>query len=137
MAGHGSDPFLSRDGRFEPIAFCPGFIRGLAFHGGYAIVGLSKPRREKAFSGLVLDERLREKDADARCGLWVIHLDSGAIAHWIEFEGVVAELYDVQVIEGVRRPKILGFKTDEIRTRVWADPEALERLGRNRRVVEN
>lgn len=110
-------------GRFEGIAFCPGFIRGLAFCGDYAIVGLSKPRRERAFSGLTLDDRLREKDAEARCGIWVIDLRSGVIAHWLELEGVVAELYDVQVIEGVRRPKAIGFKTDEIQRLITIDSE--------------
>jgi uncharacterized protein (TIGR03032 family) len=108
-------------GRFEPIAFCPGYIRGLAFCGDYAIVGLSKPRREKAFAGLALDDRLREKDAEARCGICVIDLKSGVIAHWLELEGVVIELYDVQVLEGVRRPKALGFKTDEIQRLITID----------------
>ncbi len=108
-------------GRFEPIAFCPGFIRGLAFVGDYAIVGLSKPRREKAFSGLALDDWLTEKDAEARCGIWVIDLQGGVIAHWLELEGVVIELYDVQVLQGVKRPKALGFKTDEIQRLITID----------------
>ncbi|MBO1346329.1 MAG: hypothetical protein EBE86_002500 [Hormoscilla sp. GUM202] len=30
-------------------------------------------------------------------------------------EGLVAELYDVAVLPGVRRPMAIGFKTDEIR----------------------
>ncbi len=109
------------DGRFEPLTFCPGFIRGLAFHGKYAVVGLSKPRRQAAFAGLELDERLGKKDAEARCGLWVIDLDSGVIAHWLELQGVVIELYDVQVLENTRRPKALGFKTDEIQRLVTVD----------------
>ena len=50
-------------GRFEPRVFCPGFLRGLAFHGNHAFVGLSKPRY-KRFEGLALDQRL--KDADFR-----------------------------------------------------------------------
>jgi uncharacterized protein (TIGR03032 family) len=101
-------------GRFEPVAFCPGFLRGLAFHGDHAVLGLSKPRHDRTFSGLTLDDRLREKDAEARCGLWVIDTKSGVVAHWLELEGVVAELYDVQVLPGVRRPTALGFKSDEI-----------------------
>ena len=44
-------------GRFNVLAFCPGFARGLAFHGRYAFVGLSKPRYER-FEGLALDRRL-------------------------------------------------------------------------------
>lgn len=108
-------------GRFEPVAFCPGYARGLAFRGDYAILGLSKPRRERAFSGLALDDRLREKDAEARCGIWVVELTSGTIAHRLELEGVVVELYDVQVIDGVRRPKALGFKSDEIERLITID----------------
>ncbi len=110
-----------RAGRFEPIAFCPGYLRGLAFHGRYAIVGLSKPRRERAFTGLELDERLRQKDSEARCGLWVIDLASGDVAHWIQIDGVVVELYDVAVLPATRQPMALGFKTDEIERLVTID----------------
>ena len=44
-------------GRFEPVAFCPGFLRGLAFSGRYAFVGLSRPRYNR-FEGLALEARL-------------------------------------------------------------------------------
>lgn len=108
-------------GRFEPLAFCPGYLRGLAFHGSYAIVGLSKQRKERAFSGLALDDRLRQKDTDARCGLWVIDLRSGDVAHWMQIEGVVIELYDVAVIPATRRPMALGFKNDEIERLITID----------------
>lgn len=102
-------------GVFEPVAFCPGYMRGCAFSGDFAIVGLSKPRHNKTFSGLSLDENLRAKDAEPRCGLVVIDLRSGDIVHSLRIEGVVEELYDVQVLPGVRRPMAIGFKTDEIR----------------------
>jgi len=100
-------------GRFDPICFCPGYARGLAFHEHYAIVGLSKPR-DATFSGLELDQRLAAKGTAARCGLLVVDLDSGDFVEWLRLEGVVSELYDVQVLPGARRPKALGFKTDEI-----------------------
>ena len=102
-------------GRFEPIAFCPGYARGLAFIGNFAVVGLSKPRENKTFSGLALDDRLREKNIEARCQLQVIDLKRGDVVHSLRIEGVVSELYDVVVLPGVRRPTALGFKTDEIR----------------------
>lgn len=101
-------------GAFEPVAFCPGYLRGMAFWGKFAIVGLSKPRRNKTFSGLALDELLAAHDAAPRCGLMVIDLHSGDIAHWLELEGVVEELYDVAVLPAVRRPMSLGFRTEEI-----------------------
>jgi uncharacterized protein (TIGR03032 family) len=102
-------------GSFEAIAFCPGYLRGLAFWKNWAIVGLSKPRQEdKTFSGLVLDEQLAAKDAEARCGLMVVDLTTGSIVHWLRLEGVITELYDVQVLPNVLRPTALGFQTDEI-----------------------
>jgi uncharacterized protein (TIGR03032 family) len=108
-------------GIFEPVTFCPGYLRGLAFWGDYAIVGLSKPR-ERTFSGLELNERLAAKDAEPRCGLMVIDLNSGSIVHWMRLEGIIIELYDVQVLPGVRQPMALGFQTDEISRIITLDP---------------
>jgi uncharacterized protein (TIGR03032 family) len=102
------------DGRFQPLAFCPGYLRGLAFVGDYAVVGLSRPRYDKTFGGLALEEKLAERGADARCGLLIIDLRSGDVAHWLRVEGMVRELYDVAVLPGVCRPMALGFKSDEI-----------------------
>jgi uncharacterized protein (TIGR03032 family) len=102
-------------GSFEPVAFCPGYQRGLAFHGDFAIVGISQPRHNKTFSGLALDEQLRAKDAEPRCGLLVIDLRTGDIVHSLRLEGVIEELYDVVTLPGVRRPMAIGFRTDEIR----------------------
>ena len=66
-------------GKFIPITFCPGYLRGLAFAGNYAIVGLSKPRDNKTFTGLPLDEQLQTRDAAPRCGLMVIGVKSDEI----------------------------------------------------------
>jgi len=102
-------------GKFEAITFCPGYVRGLAFWQNWAIVGLSKPRGgDNTFSGLELDELLLAEDAEARCGMMVIDLTNGAIVHWLHFEGIVTELYDVQVIPAVQRPMAFGFQTEEI-----------------------
>lgn len=114
----GSGEFGSVDtasGRFEPVAFCPGYLRGLAFHGDFALVGLSRPRHNRTFSGLPLDDALVARKADPRCGVQVIDLRSGDVVHWLRIEGVTDELYDVVALPGVRRPRALGFKTDEIR----------------------
>jgi uncharacterized protein (TIGR03032 family) len=118
-------------GKFEPVVFCPGFLRGLAFWGNYAIVGVSKPRGDKSFVGLPLDEELRKRDAEPRCGLMIVDLKTGAIAHWYCIEGIVVELYDVQVLPGARRPMFLGFKTDEIQKIITLDsrsPLLLEKV---------
>nr|WP_274381784.1 DUF4915 domain-containing protein [Noviherbaspirillum saxi] len=102
-------------GRFVPARFCPGYLRGLSFHGDFALVGLSKPRHNKTFSGLALDGNLRGRNAEPRCGIQVIDLRTGDVVHWLRMEGVVEELYDVVALPNIRRPMALGFKTDEIR----------------------
>jgi uncharacterized protein (TIGR03032 family) len=110
-------------GKFTPLTFCPGYLRGLAFSGDYAIVGLSRPRHDKTFSGLALDDELVRREAEARCGLQVIDLRSGDVAHWVRLEGMVTELYDVVVLPGVVRPMALGFKTDEIQRTIAVGDE--------------
>jgi len=102
-------------GRFEPLCFCPGYLRGLAFVGDYAVMGLSKPRESKTFTGLTLDDALAEKKTQARCALQVVDLNSGDAVHWLRIEGVVEELYDVVTLPGVKRPMAIGFKSNEIR----------------------
>jgi uncharacterized protein (TIGR03032 family) len=101
-------------GIFEPMTFCPGYLRGLAFVGKYAVVGLSRPRHDRTFGGLALDEELTRHAAEARCGLQVIDLTSGNVVEWVRLEGMVSELYDIATLPGVVRPTALGFKTREI-----------------------
>ncbi len=108
-------------GRFEPVTFCPGYGRGLAFWHDYAIVGLSQPR-DATFSGLALEDRLVAKDGEARCGLVVIDLNRGAVVHWLRIEGTIIEIYDIGVLSQVQRPMSLGFQTDEIAQVLTLDP---------------
>ncbi|MCA9084863.1 MAG: TIGR03032 family protein [Planctomycetaceae bacterium] len=118
-SGTGSFGFIDRQtGTFEEVAFCPGYARGLTFVDNYAVIGLSRPR-EATFRGLALDDKLAERNADSRCGLIVVDLDSGDIVHWVRIEGIVSELYDVVSLPIVQRPKALGFRTNEIRHSIW------------------
>jgi uncharacterized protein (TIGR03032 family) len=122
-SGNGQFGYVDlKAGKFEPVAFCPGYARGLSFIGDYAVVGLSKPRENKTFSGLALDDRLKEKNIEARCQLQVIDLKRGDVVHSLRIEGIVSELYDVIALPGVRRPCALGFKTDEIRRVISVGP---------------
>lgn len=109
------------NGRFEPIAFCPGYLRGLAIVGDYAIVTLSKPRHV-TFHGLPLDDALQQRGSEPQCGLQVIDLRTGTIAHWLRLDGsLVTELYDVVTLPHVRQPMALGFKTNEIERLLLVD----------------
>ncbi|MDB5336156.1 MAG: hypothetical protein JWN70_1775 [Planctomycetaceae bacterium] len=119
-SGRGQFGFVDlASGKFQEVAFLPGYPRGLTFVGDYAVIGVSKPRHEKTFTGLPLDAELARRQASAQCGLFVVDLRSGDIVHWLRAEGSIAELYDVAVLSGVRRPKALGFQTDEIRHNIW------------------
>ncbi|QEP45010.1 TIGR03032 family protein [Ectothiorhodospiraceae bacterium BW-2] len=109
-------------GEFEPKVFLPGYLRGLSFIDNWAVVGLSKPRHNRTFSGLPLDERLKQKDVEARCGLYVVNLDTGHIEHWLHISGVVTELYDVVVVPGVRRASFLGFRNEQVRRTLHIGP---------------
>lgn len=112
-------------GRFEPLVFCPGYLRGLSFVGKYAIVGLSNCRENRTFSGLPLDAALAERNAEPRCAIQVIDLETCDVVHWVRMEGVVRELYDVVVLPESTRPMALGFKTDQIDRTFSVPPEAL------------
>jgi uncharacterized protein (TIGR03032 family) len=123
----GSGHLGYRDGdRFVRVCFCPGYARGLAFVGPYAIVGLSKLRRSRTFADLELGDNLAARGAEPRCGLVVVDTRTGEIAHWLRLDGVVEELYDVAVLPGVRRPMALGLVSEEIqRTITIGDPASL------------
>src|SRR5262249_22892108 len=72
-SGTGELGFCERaSARFEPVAFCPGYARGLALAGAYAIVGLSRARENRTFADLPLDRALAARGLEPRCGLVVI-----------------------------------------------------------------
>ena len=108
-------------GKFEAVAFCPGYARGLAFVGNFAVIGLSLARENRTFQGLPLDAALATRGAEARCGLLVVDTKTGDTVEWLRIEGVVRELYDVVVIPGVRNAALVGFKTDEIQRVISID----------------
>lgn len=102
------------DGHFHALCALPGFVRGLAFASGCAVVGLSKLRSAQ-FTGLSLEERLSaEGNPGGCCGLRVIDLASGEVLHSIDLPEPIDELFDVVVLPGVRQPRALGLKGEEI-----------------------
>jgi uncharacterized protein (TIGR03032 family) len=106
------------------IAFCPGFLRGLAIHNGHAVVTLSKPR-DGTFKHLSLDGELASRDAEAWCGVLIVNLTSGDIVEWIRLEGHITELFDVTVLPAVVCPMSVGPDTPEIYNAISFDPDLL------------
>jgi uncharacterized protein (TIGR03032 family) len=98
------------NGQLETIAQLPGFTRGLAFAGGYAFVGLSKIRETAIFGGLPIASR----GAELKCGVWIVELATGKTIGQLEFDRSVEEIFDVQVLPGVRFPAIVGLQKDAI-----------------------
>lgn len=95
------------------IAFCPGFLRGLAIYNGFAVVTASKPR-DGSFKELELEREIQRRGGDPWCGVFVIDLRTGDIAEWIRLEGTISELFDVAVLPGRACPMSLGIDTVEI-----------------------
>ena len=97
-------------GRWETIVELPGFARGLAIAGRYAFIGLSKIRDTSTFGGLPIAERLSE----LTCGVAAIDLSRGSIAGLLEYRTAVEEIFDVQLLSGVRFPEVIGFQQPTI-----------------------
>ena len=55
-----------------------------------------------------VEERLERERVAPRCGLMVVDLRTGDIAHWLRIRGVVRELYDVTALPGRRNPSMIG-----------------------------
>ena len=120
------------NGQLTEVVKYPGYGRGLAFAGQFAIIGMSRARETSVFGGVPICE-----DRDAmRCGLVVVDLLSGQSVAFLEFESGVEELFDVQVVSGARRTAICGpFPKEDEQLPVWVVPrpeqvDALTRASR-------
>jgi uncharacterized protein (TIGR03032 family) len=93
-------------GQSEAVAELPGFARGLALMGQYAFIGLSRIRETSAMNGVPLAERRDQ----LKCGVAVVDLRVGRIAAMLEFQSAVEEIFDVQLLPGLRFPEVVGFQ---------------------------
>lgn len=110
LLNSGDGDFGYLDGNtFVPVLLCAGFARGLCFVGDYAVIGLSTLRENTFASGLNVKARLAERHIPQRCGLIVVDLNTGKVAHWLTITGVISELYDVAFLPGITRPYTPGF----------------------------
>jgi uncharacterized protein (TIGR03032 family) len=97
-------------GQWQIVAELPGFTRGLALLGPYAFVGLSKIRPTSAMDGVPLAAR-RDR---LKCGVAVVDLRNGRVLALLEFQSAVEEIFDVQLLQGLRFPEVLGFQKDTV-----------------------
>lgn len=111
-----------RTGAKQDIAFCPGFLRGLALHSGHAVVTVSLPR-DGAFAGLALQDELVRRDGEPWCGVCVVDRRSGDLVEWIRLHGAIKELFDVAVIPEVVCPMAVGIASPDIQSLISFDSE--------------
>jgi uncharacterized protein (TIGR03032 family) len=97
-------------GRRDTVVQLPGFTRGWALVGPYALVGLSKIRPTSAMDGVPIAER---RDG-LKCGVAVVDLRSGAVIGLLEFQTAVEEIFDVQLLTGLRFPEVIGFQKEAV-----------------------
>ncbi len=106
-------------GNTDVVEEVPGYTRGLAFHGPFAFVGLSRIRETSTFGGIPIAERRDE----LRCGVAVIDLRSGRSVAYLEFKSGVEEIFDVQVMPGARLPAVSGpFASIDGAGPIWLVP---------------
>lgn len=106
-------------GKIERVAELPGFTRGLAFAGPYAFIGLSQVR-ERVFDGIPIAQK-----SERHCGVWVVDIRSGAIAGFLRFDGFVQEIFDIQVLHGIRHPELLEPDSELAQTAYVVPNESL------------
>ncbi|MFH0352033.1 MAG: TIGR03032 family protein, partial [Chromatiales bacterium] len=106
------------------VAQLPGFTRGIDFVGPLAFIGLSQVRESAVFSGIPLVKRLQER----RCGVWVVHIESGETLGFLRFEAGVQEIFAVQVLPGMRYPEMLEWQDERLSQSYVLPDEALAQV---------
>lgn len=111
-------------GAVEPVESVPGYTRGLAFHGQFAFVGLSRIRETNVFGGLPIAERRDE----LCCGVAVVDLNRGRSVAKFQFLGGVEEIFAVDVIANRRNPVFGGSASDRDQKEIWIVPACAAEL---------
>lgn len=89
---------------YQVIAKIDGFIRGLSFKDNYAFIGVSKLRKTHTFADLPI------ADKDIKAGVVIVDITTGKIVGDIKYENSVDELYDVHILDGIKRANILNYQ---------------------------
>jgi uncharacterized protein (TIGR03032 family) len=94
-------------GTYDVVTRLEGFVRGMSRIGDHLFVALSRLRKNSStFKDLPIAEHAKNS------GVSVIHMPTGALVGSMRYEASVDEIFDVQVIPGLRRPGILNTQGD-------------------------
>lgn len=119
-SGHGGLNTVDlASGKTTEVVGLPGYTRGLAFSGQFAFVGLSRIRESNVFGGLPIAER----HPQLHCGVGIVDLVSGQSVAALQFHSGVEEIYDVQLMPGIRFPVLSGHQPQEDSAQtIWLVP---------------
>jgi uncharacterized protein (TIGR03032 family) len=107
------------DGRAETVANLPGFTRGLAIHECTAFVGLSRIRSTSDMTGLPITAHPEK----LQCGMAAVDLKTGQTIAHLHITSPVDEIFDIQLLIGVRSPILWGPHGDrEMGHPLWTVP---------------
>jgi len=123
----------------EVIKDLKGFCRGMDIVGDYAIIGMSKLRKNSStFAKLDFAEKAYQ------AGIKIVHLPTCAIVGEMNFQTSVDEIYEIKILPDTTRPNILNTENDIHKMSLaipgqtfWADPERENSQKRPFEITEN
>jgi len=111
LLSSGTGELLKADlatGKVQSIAQLNGFARGMSRIGDIVFIGVSKLRKKNTtFQELPVSKR------SMFAGVAAVDLRGPSVIGWVKYETSVDEIYDVQVIPGLRRPGIVSAEMPE------------------------
>ena len=69
---------------------------------------------------------LAERRDELQCGVAVVDMRNGKSMAFLEFQTAVEEIFDVQLVHGLRFPEVIGFQQETIQHTFVVPPEALD-----------
>lgn len=111
-------------GEYQTLVNIGSFARGMAKFGEYLFIGTSKLRHNtSSFKDLPIA-------GTSIAGISIVYLPYKSIVGKIEYQTSAEEIYDVQVLPGIKRPNIISAKQDMHKQGIvspqnnyWAQPE--------------
>jgi len=98
---------------YEKIVNFPGLIRGMSIHGDYAFIGVSKVRESsKTF------HKLPVSTMSKKAGIIVVDLKQRAVVSRFMYDSTVDEIYDVQLLQGFRKPGLITTRDERHKTAI-------------------
>lgn len=112
-------------GHTTEVCRVPGFVRGMAYHADHLFVGHSRLRENSSSFG-----KLQLPYGHSPPGITIVHLPTGTVKGSIHYESSVEEIYEVRIMDKLKRPNILNTSREDYKLAIstpertyWARPE--------------